>query len=130
MNEPATCLTQGIRVSVSAKYLSDHSEPGEAKFLFSYEVTITNEGEESVQVLRRHWVIKDANHHVEEVRGDGVIGQTPILAAGQSFTYVSYCPLKTTTGTMRGEYEVMRPSGYIFEALIPPFALMPQNMLN
>lgn len=130
MNRPASEETHGVRVSVTAKFLPDHSEPGENKFLFAYEVTIANVGRETVQLLRRHWLIRDADGHVEEVRGEGVVGETPILAPGQSFTYQSYCPLKTIYGTMRGEYEMMRPDGSNFDAQIPAFALMPQSLLN
>ena len=125
-----SCVTHGVRITVAAKYLPDQSEPSEEKYLFAYEIIIENAGEQTVQLLRRHWHIRDAEGHVEEVHGDGVVGQTPILAPGQSFTYTSYCPLKTDYGTMRGEYEMMRPDGSFFEAKIPSFALLPQHLLN
>jgi len=123
-------VTQGIKISVVSKYLVDESTPEENKFLYSYEVTIANEGQETVQLLNRHWIIKDSYNNVEEVRGEGVIGQTPVIAPGRSFTYTSWCPLRTEWGTMRGTYGMERPTGESFEALIPPFCLLPPHLLN
>jgi ApaG protein len=115
---------------VQTQYLPDQSDPAANKYLFAYQITIANEGTQPAQLLTRHWVIKDAYNHVEEVRGEGVVGETPLLEPGQSFTYTSYCPLRTEYGTMRGTYGMMRPDGEIFDAIIAPFALMPHFMLN
>jgi ApaG protein len=124
------CITQGIRISVNTRYLSDESDPDQSKYIFAYEVTIENEGEAPAQLLTRHWIIKDAENNVEEVRGDGVIGQMPYLDPGQAFTYTSFCPLRSKFGVMRGSYGMVRPDGETFEAEIAPFALLPQFMLN
>jgi ApaG protein len=123
-------VTQGIKVRVETQYLPDQSEPESGKYIFAYDITIANEGSEPAQLLTRHWIIKDAQNNVEEVRGEGVVGETPYLEPGQSFSYRSYCPLKTEYGTMRGTYGMVRPGGEQFEAVIAPFALMPPYMLN
>ncbi len=126
----STCSTQGIKISVRSRYLADESDPDQEKFIFTYEVTIENEGEIPAQLLTRHWIIKDGDNNIEEVRGDGVIGQMPYLEPGQSFTYTSFCPLRSKFGVMRGSYGMVRPDGDTFDAEIAPFALMPQFMLN
>jgi ApaG protein len=126
----STCVTQGIKVSVETRYLAEESEPANDKFLFAYEITIENEGDYAAQLISRHWVIKDAYNQIEEVRGEGVVGQTPLLEPGEIFTYSSYCPLRTDYGTMRGSYRMLRPNGEEFDATIAPFALMTTYMLN
>lgn len=126
----SVAVTQGIRVMVQTQYLPDQSDPSANKYLFAYQITIANEGTQPAQLLTRHWIIKDALNHVEEVRGEGVVGETPYLEPGQSFTYTSYCPLRTEYGTMRGTYGMVRPDGETFDAVIAPFALMPHSMLN
>jgi ApaG protein len=123
-------ITQGIRIAVRPFYLAEESEPQAEKFLFAYEITISNEGDAPAQLVDRHWIIKDAHNNIEEVEGDGVVGQTPFLEPGESFTYQSYCPLRTNYGFMRGTYGMIRGDGERFEATIAPFALMPQWMLN
>jgi ApaG protein len=126
----SVCVTQGIKIRVETQYLPDQSEPESGKYIFAYDITIANEGSEPAQLLTRHWIIKDAQNNVEEVRGEGVVGETPYLEPGQSFSYRSYCPLKTEYGTMRGTYGMVRPGGEQFQAVIAPFALMPPYMLN
>jgi ApaG protein len=126
----SVCSTQGIRVSVESRFLAEESDPAKGRFLFAYEISIENEGEFPAQLIARHWIIKDAFDRTEEVRGEGVVGQTPSLEPGQSFTYSSYCPLRTDYGTMRGAYRMMRPSGEEFDAAIAPFALMATYLLN
>lgn len=123
-------VTQGIKVSVKTQYLEEESEPEQHKYFFAYQITIKNEGPQRVQLLTRHWIIKDATNEVEEVEGEGVVGQTPIIAPGDSYTYVSHCPLRTEYGTMRGSYGMVRPNGEAFEATIAPFALLPHYLLN
>ena len=124
------CTTQGIRIAAKPFYLPEQSRPDTENFLFGYEITISNEGDQVAMLLDRHWIIKDAKNRIEEVEGDGVIGQTPTLEPGESFTYQSYCPLKTNYGFMRGSYGMLREDGERFEAEIAPFALLPQWMLN
>lgn len=123
-------VTQGIRISVTSEYLPEASKPEEQRFLFAYHIQITNEGDETVQLLTRHWLIKDAYNNIEEVRGDGVIQQQPLLAPGESFHYSSGCPLPTEWGTMRGTYGMVRTNGEPFDVKIPVFALLPQALLN
>ena len=116
-------VTRGIRVAVEPSYLDDQSDPDEDQFLWSYTVTIENKGEESVQLLARYWHITDAEGHVQEVHGPGVVGAQPVIAPGQSFQYTSGCPLQTASGHMVGRYHMKSASGEAFEAEIPPFLL-------
>ena len=126
----SVALTNGIRISVQTQYLENESEPKQDKFVFAYQITIANEGDDDAQLLTRHWVIQDATNHVDEVIGEGVIGQTPVLTPGNAFVYTSYCPLRTEWGIMKGTYGMTRPDGEHFEAEIAPFVLMPPHLLN
>ena len=116
-------VTRGIRVAVAPSYLEDQSDPEEDQFLWSYTVTIENNGSEAVQLLARYWHITDAEGHVQEVHGPGVVGDQPVIAPGQSFQYTSGCPLPTASGHMVGRYQMKSASGEAFEAEIPPFLL-------
>ena len=116
-------VTDGIRVQVRAQFLPEHSSPQERRWAFSYTVTITNEGTEGATLLARHWVITDASGNEEHVRGPGVVGHQPSLAAGQRFTYQSGAILRTPHGMMQGEFLMERPDGTRFDADIAPFAL-------
>jgi ApaG protein len=116
-------VTRGVRVSVLSEYAPDRSNPAKNEWFFLYTITITNEGAEIVQLISRHWLITDAGGHVEEVKGPGVVGQQPILAPGQSFTYTSGCPLSTPYGTMQGTYQMVARSGDFFDVKIAPFTL-------
>jgi ApaG protein len=116
-------VTRGVRVVVNARYSASHSDPAKREWFFLYTVTISNEGEETVQLVNRHWVIMNANGHVEEVRGPGVIGNQPTLKTGEKFEYTSGCPLRTPFGSMHGEYEMVTEDGDTFLAEIAPFAL-------
>lgn len=119
----------GIRVHVQATWLPEHSSLPDRRFAFSYNVTITNEGEVPATLLARHWVITDGDGGVEHVRGPGVVGYQPALRSGQSFTYTSGAILRTPDGMMHGEYLFARPDGTRFEAEIPPFALaVPEHL--
>lgn len=126
----SVAITEGIRIAVEARYLEEKSEPQQDKYLFAYEITISNEGENEAQLLTRHWIIQDATNYVDEVVGEGVIGETPILEPGRSFTYTSFCPLRTEWGIMKGTYGMVRPGGEEFNAVIAPFVLMPPYLLN
>ncbi|MGE0448932.1 MAG: Co2+/Mg2+ efflux protein ApaG [Vicinamibacterales bacterium] len=116
-------VTNNVRVEVDSQYAPCHSQPFQNQWFFHYTVRITNEGEEAVQLLSRHWIITDATGHVEEVRGAGVVGEQPVLAPGESFHYTSGCPMKTSTGLMRGTYSMVSESGEHFDVEIAPFAL-------
>jgi len=115
--------TRNIRVAVKPAFLDDQSDPDEARYLWSYTVTIENTGAETVQLLSRHWHITDGNGQIKEVNGPGVVGAQPVLAPGQKFQYTSGCPLETASGTMSGRYQMMSASGESFEAEIPAFLL-------
>ena len=116
-------VTQSIRVQVTAQYSPEHSQPHQNKWFFLYTVEISNEGSETVQLISRHWIITDANHQVEEVRGPGVVGKQPVLAPGESFQYTSGCPLPTPFGSMRGTYQMVTGNGERFDVEIAAFAL-------
>ena len=116
-------VTRGIGVSVTPEFLADRSIPSQGQFFWAYTITISNETDEMVQLMTRHWIITDATGHVQEVRGEGVIGEQPHLGPGTSFTYTSGCPLTTPEGTMEGSYGMVDSSGMTFEAIIPLFAL-------
>jgi ApaG protein len=114
--------TRGIRVQVEARYAPEHSQPGR-KWFFLYTVRISNEGDETVQLVSRHWIITDATGHVEEVRGAGVVGEQPVLEPGEAFEYTSGCPLPTPFGDMAGSYQMVTADGERFDAAISPFLL-------
>ncbi|MDQ6733438.1 MAG: Co2+/Mg2+ efflux protein ApaG [Nitrospirota bacterium] len=114
-------VTKQIRVEVMSRHSPENSPPGE--WVFEYTVRITNLGRETVQLLSRHWIISDALERIREVEGPGVIGEQPVLAAGASFKYSSWCPLKTPTGSMRGTYQMARADGTQFDIEVAPFAL-------
>jgi len=116
--------TNGVRIDVETYYVAEKSIPAMNQYLFGYEITITNENPEAVQLLHRHWVITDALGRVEEVKGPGVIGKQPRLKSGDSFTYDSFCPLPTPFGSMRGSYKMMRDNGEFFEVDVPLFSLV------
>ena len=115
--------TRGIRVSVSSEYAPDRSRPGQRQWFFVYTITIANQGPEAVQLLSRHWIITDGSGHVEEVKGPGVVGQQPVIAPGESFTYTSGCPLTTAFGQMEGTYQMVTTGGEAFDVAIAPFTL-------
>jgi ApaG protein len=116
-------LTNNVRVEVESQYAAEHSQPFQHHWFFYYTVRISNEGDEPVQLVSRHWIITDAVGHTEEVKGPGVVGEQPTLAPGESFQYTSGCPLKTSTGVMRGTYQMIGQDGRHFDVEIAPFAL-------
>ena len=116
-------VTRTVRVSVSSEYAPARSRPQANEWFFLYTITIKNEGDESVQLMSRHWIITNGAGEVEEVRGPGVIGQQPVIAPGESFTYTSGCPLTTQFGTMEGTYHMTTSSGELFDVKIATFTL-------
>jgi ApaG protein len=116
-------LTNNVRVEVESQYAAEHSQPFQHHWFFYYTVRISNEGDEPVQLVSRHWIITDALGHTEEVKGPGVVGEQPTLGPGESFQYTSGCPLKTSTGVMRGTYQMIGHDGTHFDVEIAPFAL-------
>ncbi len=123
-------LTRGVRITVQPRYVVEQSEPAKAHYLFAYHVTIRNEGETTVQLISRHWVITDGEGKVEEVRGPGVVGYQPKLPPGEQFQYTSGCPLATPVGTMHGSYQMLTENDETFDAQIEPFRLAVPRMLN
>ncbi|MBI4907129.1 MAG: Co2+/Mg2+ efflux protein ApaG [Acidobacteria bacterium] len=115
--------TNQVRVEVIARHVPENSRPQQGQWVFQYTVRITNMGEEPVQLLSRHWIITDSWEKIREVKGPGVVGQKPTLAAGESFQYSSWCPLETPTGRMHGTYQMVRADGTQFDVEIAPFAL-------
>ncbi len=126
----STAVTNGIRVEVKAQYVPEQSSPRAKRYVFAYTVHIANEGSEPAQLRTRHWIITDGDGKVEEVRGPGVVGQTPNLRPGEHFEYTSGCVLATPRGSMRGTYQMHRESGAAFDATIAPFALGLPYTLN
>jgi len=122
--EPTSqALTDGIRVKVQSYFLPEQSSPRDDRYVFAYTITISNEGASTAQLRTRHWIITDARGTVEEVRGDGVVGEQPRLLPGQSFQYTSGCVLNTPVGTMHGTFRMWRDDGSYFDATIAPFSL-------
>jgi ApaG protein len=126
----SSAITEGIRVTVTTKYVSDQSAPAQHRYVFAYTVRIANEGSEIAQLRSRHWIITDGNGKVEEVRGPGVIGKEPVLRPGEQFEYTSGCVLETPRGSMEGTYQMHRPDGRRFDATIAAFALALPYSLN
>jgi ApaG protein len=117
-------------VTVSPRFLPEQSDPDNDKYLFAYTIRIVNSGQTTAQLMSRHWIITDANQHVEEVRGPGVVGEQPRLAPGEAFEYTSGCPLPTPFGSMRGSYQCVAEDGTPFEVPIPEFLLSVPRTLH
>ncbi|MGL4394935.1 MAG: Co2+/Mg2+ efflux protein ApaG [Hyphomicrobium sp.] len=116
-------ITRGIRIRVEPQYLEDQSSPEDGHFVWAYEVVIANDSEATVQLRNRTWRITDAMGRTEEVRGPGVVGRTPTIPPGGSFSYTSGCPLRTPQGIMVGSYEMADEQGHLFDVAIPAFSL-------
>jgi len=133
MSAPTTSSsaeTNGVLVEVQSFYLEDQSQPANRRFVFAYQITISNNGSEVVQLETRHWIITDGLGDVEEVKGPGVVGEQPVLSPGESFRYTSGAVLPTERGTMHGTYQMHRADGAQFDARIAPFLLERPYSLN
>ena len=119
----SSALTQGIRVRVQSHYLPEQSLPSDDRYVFAYTITISNESTFTAQLRTRHWIITDGRGEIEEVKGEGVVGEQPRLSPGQSFQYTSGCVLTTPIGTMQGSYRFWRDDGTYFDAQIAAFSL-------
>jgi len=119
-----------IRVDVETSYLDEQSDPKERRYVFSYTITIRNEGRVPAKLLTRHWIITDANGKVQEVRGEGVVGEQPHLKPGQGFRYSSGAVLETPVGSMHGSYQMIADDGRRFDAPIAPFRLAMPGILQ
>ena len=124
------CTTRGVRVQVVSIYVPSRSEPENDAYFFAYRVRIDNVGEEGVQLVSRRWTITDGDGRVQEVQGEGVVGEQPALAPGETFEYTSACPLGTCVGTMQGSYKMVLDGGDSFDAEIAPFTLAVPTALN
>jgi ApaG protein len=119
-----------VKVAVQVRYLADQSDEADNRHVFAYTITLTNDGEHSVQLLSRHWIITDANAHVQEVKGKGVVGEQPVIKPGQSFEYTSGTVLATQVGTMSGSYQMQVVDGAEFSVPIPQFVLSVPRVLH
>lgn len=119
-----------IKVVVQVKHVAEQSDEADERYVFAYTITVTNQGDHAVQLLSRHWVITDANNHVQEVKGKGVVGEQPVIEPGQSFEYTSGTVLATQVGTMAGSYHMQVLDGEAFEVPIPQFVLSIPRVLH
>jgi ApaG protein len=122
-------MSHKILVSVKTNYLADQTLPRQ-RYVYSYTITIANEGDEAAQLISRHWLIRDAKDNLQEVQGIGVIGEQPHIVPGASYTYTSGVVLETETGMMEGSYQMLAESGETFDAEIPTFALVPPHAVH
>ncbi|MFA0920611.1 Co2+/Mg2+ efflux protein ApaG [Pseudomonas tremae] len=119
-----------VDVSVITRFLAEQSQPEQNSFAFAYTITVQNNGELPAKLLSRHWVITDGDGHVEEVRGEGVVGQQPLIKVGQSHTYSSGTVMTTKVGIMQGTYQMLAEDGKRFDAVIAPFRLAVPGSLH
>lgn len=119
-----------IQIDVQTDYVEEQSNPDQDYYVFSYTITIMNKGDEPAKLLNRHWIITDSNQKVQEVRGEGVVGEQPYLKPGEQFVYTSGTMLETSVGTMRGSYEMITDQGSVFDAPIDEFVLSTPRVLH
>ena len=127
MNQPEL---NKIKVGVETRYIEDQSNPEQNYYVFAYTITIQNKGKQNAQLLTRHWVITDSNSKIQEVRGDGVVGEQPLLKPGEEFVYTSGTMLETAVGTMKGSYQMLADDGSHFDAEIEEFVLSTPRVLH
>ena len=127
MNE---ATLNNIQVDVETRYVEEQSNPEQNYYVFAYTITIRNKGQQGAQLLTRHWVITDSNQKVQEVRGDGVVGEQPLLKPGEQFVYTSGTMLETSVGTMKGSYQMLADDGSRFDAEIDEFVLSTPRVLH
>lgn len=121
---------QGFIIQTQVNYLPEQSDESDNRFVFAYTISITNLGSVAAKLISRHWIITDAHHHVQEVRGQGVVGEQPLLKPNQSFEYTSGTVLTTQVGTMRGSYQMQAEDGTQFDVGIPLFVLSVPRVLH
>ncbi len=122
--------TRGIRIEVESTFIPERSDPVQDYYFFSYHVRISNVGGETAQLMSREWIITDSDANVEKVEGPGVVGEQPLLRPGMVFEYTSFCPLRTSVGSMHGAYFMQTPAGDTFRAEIAPFTLAVPGVVN
>jgi ApaG protein len=123
MSLSSDLVTRNIRVTATAQFIEDESNPSENRFFYAYRITIKNEGSDTVQLLSRYWLIINSFGEEREVHGDGVVGKMPTLSSGQSFEYISGCPLETDWGTMEGHFTMMNQLNEKFDVKVGRFYL-------
>ena len=128
-DEPSS-YNYDIRVDVETRFIEEQSSPENDRYVFAYTITIRNEGNIAAKLLTRHWIITDANGKVQEVRGEGVVGEQPHLRPGEGFQYTSGTMLETPVGSMQGSYQMHADNGIDFDAEIPVFTLSMPNTLH
>jgi len=128
--QPPQTAVGGIRVDVETAFLAEQSDIAKARYVFSYTITIRNVGSSPARLLTRHWIITDANGKVQEVRGEGVVGEQPHLKPGQGFRYSSAAAIETPVGVMQGSYQMIADDGRSFDAPIAPFRLAMPGVLH
>lgn len=119
-----------VHIDVKTQYLPAQSSLREQRYAFAYTITITNQGHQAVQLISRHWLIRDGNNRIQEVRGEGVVGEQPVIAPGESFRYTSGAVLETAVGSMEGSYQMINAAGDAFEAPIATFVLTQPGALH
>jgi ApaG protein len=121
---PYEAVTDGVTVRVAVSYLPEQSQPAHGRWFWSYHIRIENDGETPVQLLDRRWIILDGRGGRHEVEGEGVVGDQPVIDPGESYDYVSGCPLQTPSGSMEGSYGMIDADGDEFDVAIPRFPLL------
>ncbi|MGB0466678.1 MAG: Co2+/Mg2+ efflux protein ApaG [Pontibacterium sp.] len=121
---------ENIQINVETNYLAEQSDPDSKRYVFSYHITITNHNPQSVQLLSRRWLIVDGNEHSQEVEGEGVVGEQPVIEPENSYSYTSGTVLATSVGSMQGCYQMRRDDGATFSAPVIPFTLATPNALH
>jgi ApaG protein len=119
-----------FNVGVQTEFLAEQSDPSRNRYVFAYKITITNSGSQSAQLMSRKWLITDGDGKTQEVSGDGVVGQQPVIDPGQRHQYTSGTVLETKVGSMSGFYQMVAADGHEFSAAIPPFTLSYPNALH
>jgi ApaG protein len=130
MTESEKIGKQTIQVEAQSYYMADHSDPNQRRFVFSYTIKIHNAGDSPAQLLTRHWLITDSDGHVQEVQGDGVVGEQPKILPGETHSYSSGAMIETPVGTMEGKYGMLNHEGDKFDTPIPVFRLAVPGVLN
>ena len=116
-------VTNSIKISVEPIFMEEQSEPEDFHFVWAYHISIENQGDDTVQLMRRHWHITDSQGRIHEVQGEGVVGEKPVLQPGKNFEYTSGTPLATPSGFMVGSYQMINKAGAIFSVSVPAFSL-------
>ena len=130
LSEAQQSLKQDIVIDVETRYIEEQSDPANSRYIFSYTISIKNQSDTKVKLISRHWIITDANAKTQEVKGDGVVGEQPLIQPDQGFRYTSGTVLETPVGSMTGSYQMVADNGEHFDATIPTFTLSVPRIIN